>query len=190
MEVTVISDSIQEFNGKRFYRCDKYFQHKGLRLHRAVWIYHNGEVPYKHHVHHIDESRDNNGILNLMVKHGSDHLSLHSKKANHDKAIKAAQDASKEWHASEEGRAWHREHFEKVKDKMFVMVSKTCEHCGIEFTGLDRTKFCSNNCKSANRRKSGIDNVEAICPKCGSIFQTSKYVPRKYCSSCFSRKST
>ena len=186
MEIHVISETIQEFNGRRFYRCGFYFQHKGLRLHRAVWIYHNGAVPYKHHVHHIDENRDNNEIGNLMVKPMSDHLSLHSKKSNHDKAIKAAQDAAPEWHRSEEGRRWHKQHYEEMKDVLHENVTKICEHCGNEFIGKKHSKFCTNACKSANRRKLGLDNVYKSCEKCGELFETSKYTPNKYCSSCWS----
>lgn len=43
-------------------------------------------------------------------------------------------------------------------------------------------KFCSNNCKSAYRRKSGVDNEERICKICGEIFITNKYSKAKVCS--------
>ena len=32
MRVEVLSDTIQVFNGERFYLCGNYFQHKGKRL--------------------------------------------------------------------------------------------------------------------------------------------------------------
>ena len=36
MEYKVVSETIQELNGERFYLCGKYYQHNGKRLHRAV----------------------------------------------------------------------------------------------------------------------------------------------------------
>ena len=45
MQVSRISDTIQEFAGERFYLCGLYFQRKGNRLHREVWKYHRGEIP-------------------------------------------------------------------------------------------------------------------------------------------------
>ena len=37
MEYKVVSETIQELNGERFYLGGKYYQHNGKRLHRAVW---------------------------------------------------------------------------------------------------------------------------------------------------------
>ena len=45
MEVHVVSATAQRFNGQTYYLCGDYFQRKGRRLHRAVWEYHNGEIP-------------------------------------------------------------------------------------------------------------------------------------------------
>lgn len=40
MEVQKISSTAQRFNGVTYYLCGQYFQHRGKRLHRAVWEYH------------------------------------------------------------------------------------------------------------------------------------------------------
>ena len=77
MKVKVISPTIQEFDGERFYLCGKYFQHRGKRLHIAVWEYHNGDVLKGYHVHHIDEDRSNNQIENLCLMPASMHVSFH-----------------------------------------------------------------------------------------------------------------
>ena len=81
MKVTVISPTIQEFNGERFYLCGNYFQHKGKRLHVAVWKYHNGDIPKGYHIHHIDEDRTNNQIENLTQVEASWHSSRGKKVA-------------------------------------------------------------------------------------------------------------
>jgi hypothetical protein len=50
METIVLTDKKQMFNGVTYYLCGKYFQKNGIRLHRVVWEYHNGEIPEGYHV--------------------------------------------------------------------------------------------------------------------------------------------
>ena len=69
---------------------------------------------------------------------------------------------------------------------------RTCEHCG-KLYGWSRIgvppKFCGNNCKSAARRKSGVDNVPRSCAFCGGIFMADKYGKIKFCSRSCSRRN-
>ena len=67
MKVNIISETKQEFNGVVYYKCGEYYQRKGIRLHREVWKYHNGEIPKGYHVHHIDSNKNNNSIDNLEL---------------------------------------------------------------------------------------------------------------------------
>ena len=57
----------------------------------------------------------------------------------------------------------------------------TCENCGKDYYSIcnGRNKFCSNKCKSAYRRKIGVDNIEKKCIKCGEKFEVYKYSKRK-----------
>ena len=59
-KVIVISDTIQEFNGVRYYKCGNYFQCEGIRLHREVYTYHKGKIPKGFHVHHKKDTNKNN----------------------------------------------------------------------------------------------------------------------------------
>ena len=96
MGYQVISDTIQEFNGERFYLCGKYFQHNGKRLHRAVWEYHNGEIPEGYHIHHIDGNRFNNDITNLSLMPGLDHMKEHAgEESRRDMRVKSIEYAGK-----------------------------------------------------------------------------------------------
>jgi endogenous inhibitor of DNA gyrase (YacG/DUF329 family) len=61
-------------------------------------------------------------------------------------------------------------------------VKKECLVCGESFENIKHTKFCSNNCKSAHRRKLGVDNVDRKCAQCGCIFSVNKYKKVKFCS--------
>lgn len=89
MQVSRISDTIQEFAGERFYLCGLYFQRKGKRLHREAWKYHRGEIPKGFHVHHKDGDRSNNQIENLLLVEKSEHLSMHMTPEKKERSRKA-----------------------------------------------------------------------------------------------------
>lgn len=164
-----------------------------MRLHRYVWEKNNGPVPDGYHVHHKDLDKDNNDISNLGLMLGKTHEQLHGEitTADEDRVermrknlIKNALPKASEWHGSAKGRKWHSEHgkdaWKKRKPK-----SKLCEYCGSEFQSITRRpndRFCSNNCKSAWRRKQGYDNEERICAVCGKTFQINRYTKTKTCS--------
>lgn len=160
------------------------------RLHVYVWEYYNGEVPKGHHVHHKDFDKGNNEIDNLELLTEKEHLSLHGNAWSEERYQKQLQvlkekavPKAAEWHKSEEGAEWHKEHYENVKDKLHQKKTFICEECGKEFIAEDtgKNRFCSNNCKSKNRRKSGIDNEKRICEWCGKEFEVNKYAKTKTC---------
>ena len=161
MEVQVISRTVQKFNGESFYLCGFYYQHKGKRLHRAVWEHHNGAIPDGYHVHHKDGDRSNNDITNLLLLQGSDHLSEHmSKEERKEKSredIKKAIASAPAWHHSKEGKDWHSKHG-KESWKSRTTQTYTCSFCGKEFQtkhiyGENSNHFCHPNCKAAYHRR-------------------------------------
>ena len=164
--VIVISETIQEFQGVRYYLCGYYYQHKGKRLHRAVWEFFNGEIPEGYHVHHIDEDRSNNNIENLSLMPGVEHMTMHaqeeSRRENGRRAIRIAIELAPEWHRSEEGREWHRNHVKKLWEKYQEPREVTCTGCGCTYLTRDighkGSHFCSNNCKARYyRKKKNVD---------------------------------
>lgn len=188
MRVTIVSDTIQEFNGKRYYFSGHYFQRQGERLHIAVWKYYNGDIPKGYHIHHKDEDRHNNQIENLQMVKAYEHLSRHSSARDeyNQKHIKDMRELANEWHGSDEGRAWHSEHAKESWQKKGYN-KYTCSCCGKEFEtrhdyGADQNTFCSNACKAKHRAHSGIDNEERICAYCGKPFTVNKYAKRACCS--------
>ena len=191
----------QHFNGVKFTKDDKtgYYLNSTLRkrLHRYIWEYYNGEIPKGYQIHHIDGDKNNNNINNLEAIHKVKHATLHSKeKAEkyYDRMInnldKNARPKASEWHGSEQGKEWHKEQYQKTKDKLHETKEYICEHCGHKYTTTKKStnKFCSNKCKSAHRRESGVDNEERKCFYCGQTFITNKYYKTQCCSKACSNK--
>lgn len=158
-----------------------------IRAHRWVWMNNYGKIPEGYHIHHKDHDKTNNSIENLEMIDGRDHISYHSNiEENKERMRKLAaigRPLTKAWHASKEGKKWHREHalkqrFGRAEEKDYV-----CKVCEKEFKSfkLSRTSFCSNNCKSEFRRQSGIDKVIKICPICSSEYKINKYSKVKTC---------
>ena len=186
----------QEFNGIRFYQTEPtdYFRHsvKGttILMHRYVWEYYNCEIPKGYHVHHRDGNKANNDISNLALLKGTEHWRLHGKLLTDEERewrrqniITNAVPKAVEWHKSEEGKAWHKEQYEKNKEAFHKLVTKVCLNCNNEYQGGATSKFCSNRCKSAYRRKMGADKISKVCIICGKSFTCDKNRPAQCCSS-------
>lgn len=190
MRVIVINDTTQEFDGTRYYLCGLYFQRKGKRLHRAVWEYHNGQIPKGAHVHHILHDRSNNQIENLALRPTKQHCSHHAKQHDKTNWAKAMHQGAAAWHGSPEGIEWHRQHYEKHSGAALQRardrersIERFCQQCGKSFTAAHRTaRFCSRKCNEKWRRDNGLYDVQRICVVCGVAFTTNKHQMAKTCS--------
>ncbi|HHV32242.1 MAG TPA: HNH endonuclease [Clostridiales bacterium] len=195
MEVEYLEDGdLAIFNGRKYRRDKKtgYYLNSATheRLHRAVWECHKGEIPDGFHIHHIDEDKSNNEIVNLALLPGRVHVYLHGKERNryhHDEMVenleKNAVPKAAEWHGSEAGREWHSEHAKESAARM-AKREYVCLNCGKKFykKPLGENKFCSANCKAAYRRKSGVDDEIRTCVICGKEFKTNRYSKAVTCS--------
>lgn len=159
------------------------------RLHVYVWESHNGRVPEGYHVHHIDFDKSNNEIENLQLLTAEEHISLHGKnwtQERYEKQVEILRDRAvpkaAEWHKTESGKEWHKQHYEQTKQAMRKMVEHECEVCGKRFVSTPFAKFCSNGCKSAHRRKTGVDDEIRRCVVCGGEYKANRYSKSKTCS--------
>ena len=190
-----MQEEYQVFNGLRFRRDKKsgYYLNSTIckRIHVYVWEYYNGKVPKGYEVHHIDGDKNNNNIENLMILTKSDHLKIHASQMDADKINKLRKNLSVfarpkavEWHKSDEGRKWHKQHIEKQREKEAFQKEVFCNNCGTLFLtkSVKPNNFCCNACKSAFRRKNGADLIERKCAICGNVFLTNKYKQTKTCS--------
>lgn len=174
-----------------YYLTTKNNDRAGRRLHRVVWEYYNGTIPKGYHVHHKDFNKGNNDISNLQLMSSDEHKKLHGSELTNEEIEwrrnnikKTAQPKAAEWHKSEEGKKRHKEQYGKTKDRFLQKKIFVCEVCGKEFESqnMGRNRFCSNKCKSAWRRKSGLDNEIRVCEICGKEFEVNKYSKAKTCS--------
>lgn len=192
------------FNGIRFRRYPHAKQHsdrvyftpgiadrqRGIkRLHEEIWISIHGPIPEGHHVHHADHNALNNDPRNLVcipseehrAHHTNDHEAKEAKRTegwlSHLDVIRPLAAA---WHSSPEGKAWHAEHGRAVIDSR-PMIDAACEHCGAAYQSKLPMRFCSNKCKTAHRRESGVDNEERTCEWCASRFTANRYSRKRFC---------
>jgi rubrerythrin len=160
---------------------------KGIgRLHEEIWKAEHGPIPDGWHIHHKDEDPLNNELANLEALPAGEHHRHHharpatpAKKAHLDNVRHLAA----EWHSSAAGTEWHAE---LARKQWTSRESRqwTCEHCGkpFEATTIQQPKYCSNNCKSAARRASGVDNETRTCVACGQAFVVNRYSRSKTCN--------
>lgn len=142
----------------RLYPSEKYFKgwcvvngiKKKTTAHRYVWEKQNGKIEKGFHVHHKDEDKSNNSIDNLEVISPKVHAKIHFTEERKQKTIKIllekAVPKSKEWHGSEAGKEWHRNH---AKTSLQCETrSGNCKNCGQAFETNSRIKiYCSYQCK-------------------------------------------
>lgn len=170
-------------------------------MHVVVWEHHNGKIPKGFHVHHIDGDKSNNVIENLKLLSMSEHLSFHAKNLSPERLAKSRKHMeeirplTKKWHASDKGYEWHSKHGIKTFTRKDPIEVK-CLCCGKKFFAdlldLHHAKFCSNACKSRQRRTIKIDDIEVTCDFCGKIFKRNKYARKKrgsFCSISCGRRS-
>lgn len=117
----------------------------------------------------------------------SDHLRMHMTEEKRKRSSVWAGEIrhlTKEWHASEEGRLWHKLHALKNKFGKNEPRDMECEVCGSGYktTKLHMSRFCTNACKSVWRRNSGLDDSPRKCKKCNQEFICNKYAKTLYCS--------
>jgi len=181
--------------GLRFARDEKtgYYLNSSnhVRLHVFVWEQANCKVPKGYHVHHDNGDKNDNRLINLRLMSRREHIILHGKNLTAEErewrrrnlAEKARPKAS-DWHRSEEGRKWHKEQARQLSKKMLAQkIEHICTVCGKHyFSHHHDGKFCSPNCKTKGRKRTGIDNVQRICVICGNTFIADKNNKTRTCS--------
>lgn len=165
--------------------------HKGyLRFgrqpcHRIIWIEDVGPIPKGYDVHHKDGNKLNNLLSNLECISKSDHMRLHALEEREKRSKRMSKNSEKlhAWLKTDRGKKFLSD---KAKKQFQNRLERSCvcAECGKSFMSKHTvpTKFCSNNCMSRDRRKSGKDNEERSCIICSNPFVINKYQLTKTCS--------
>lgn len=188
-----------EFQGRLFYQDSEqlYFRawnpQKGRPdyLHRCVWEAANGPIPDGFHVHHKDENRENLEALSVSA-HKKEHWQLASldQRRSMESHLSNIRPLAAEWHKSEAGRTWHAEKAKAELPERAHLLN--CVHCKKEVVRIgviQEGRFCSNACKAAYRRASGVDAESRLCAHCTRCFTVNRYAKTRTCSrACANRK--
>lgn len=180
---------------RNYFRAGRSDVYKGWSyLHRDIWAAIHGPIPDGHDVDHIDGNPINNAIGNLQLLTEAEHHAKHAPEQSKrgcerwahmsDEQRAALLAAAAKWHGTAEGLAWHAENGKRVAAGMET-VDCICEQCRAAYSvrkiHSTSTRFCSNNCRSAARRASGVDDEERTC-KCGTAFVVNRYSKIRNCS--------
>lgn len=188
-----IVDSLRFRKDKKTgYYLSTYINGKRYRLHRYLYEKYKGNIPKGYEVHHKDHNKDNNNLNNLVLLSTKEHKLLHGRELTKEQREfyknnlnEKARPKAIEWHKSEEAKEWHKEQYKKTlgnrKPQKLI-----CEQCGkgYEIITNGTNRFCSNKCKSAWRRESGVDNEERKCVLCEQTFLCNKYSKKTKCDNC------
>lgn len=178
LKETIVFNGVEyKLMGTRRYYLSQSRSNEGRRrakgLHVAIWEHHNKtEVPKGFEVHHKDGNTFNNDISNLECLSVSEHRKLYKLKdpEKHNLHLNKARQRASEWHKSDEGREWHKEHYKHTFAKIEAKTY-TCEQCGKVYESRRSTRFCSHNCDVKWRYHNEYETENRNCVMCGTEFE-------------------
>lgn len=185
------------YRGEKFWlqTTGRYFQsrRKGeveRLLHRRIWSDRHGPIPEGMVVHHIDGDWRNNDIANLALLSHSEHAAEHMRERlalpgaaeRNAEWLDRARIAAAEWHGSDEGLAWHREHGKQTWEGRDP-VDAVCSKCGATFQTYfpSRARFCSTACMQAVAFRRYFTE-QRTCAWCGVEFMANRHRKTACCS--------
>ena len=196
--VEIVDDKHQSFDGIIYAeRQGKHF-FANQSIHRAVWQYYNGEIPYDHVIHHVDGNKANNSINNLHCLTSSEHQILHkvTMAETSEKICRYCGENFLSKGTSDFCSERCRQHA-AYEDKE-NWATRVCPVCGAEFSCYKFSKqtFCSNKCGVSARVQKQLAEKERrtiTCENCGKeVSAAEAYSSRFCCESCrgFYRQKT
>lgn len=158
-----------------------------LRLHEEIWRDAHGDIPEGYEVHHADFDPLNNELSNLACVTIAEHKELHRERGRQRGRERGVPDAARRaataWHRSEAARPLHVANGHAAWATVETRT-EVCEQCDAAYdvrTLHRRDRFCSDKCKSAARRASGVDDEQRSCAVCSAAYTVNRYSRKKTC---------
>lgn len=168
-----------------YFKCT--IAHKPTFLHRLVYEDNFGKIPKGMHVHHKDGNEANNSPDNLELltpkEHSNEHMDDERAERCRKNLNKNARPKACEWHKDPANKE-HHVRLGYLSWESFEPKEMRCLHCDNKYMSKTRRvdKYCSNKCRAAARRSSGVDNIKKHCEFCGCEFVADKYAKTRFCS--------
>lgn len=110
---------------RRYFKPGGQWVQRGVgALHQEVWKHHRGPIPDGWHVHHKNGDFLDNRIENLECLPPAEHYDQHQadrsalgRSPAQQAHLDRIRSKAAEWHRSEAGRAWHREHARQQQER-------------------------------------------------------------------------
>lgn len=172
--VEVIDDEHQRFNGV-IYREDKGGHYiTNYPIHRAVYAYYRGEIPANYEIHHVDENKANNTLVNLQCLTKQEHRRLHNNQSLQEERI--CKICGKVF-IVQKGCQKHVIYCSKKCQYEASRVKRICSLCGKEFltTSWKPAEHCRSCARKLSWEKRRVQNpprplIKKHCPICGKLF--------------------
>lgn len=171
-----------------YFKCQSKLFKQGIRyLHREIWKSHNGPIPDGFHIHHKDGNTLNNSIENLEMLTRMAHLSGHWTDEKRERARNNAakiRPLTKAWHASPEGREWHKQHAVNSILKSMKPKWVKCIYCEVVFLSKRAygAKYCNPACRQRYYSVTKRYHTNRVCVVCLKEFTSSSKREVKFCS--------
>lgn len=186
MEVKIIDETHQEFNGQ-IYGRDKngYYRSRIGQLHVNVWKYHNGEIPKGWDVHHLDHNPANNQLDNLQCMPHGEHKKLHAARAIKVEATCIICGTTFLTRSDYPAKTCSPSCRSKYRYKQ--KIERICVICNSVFT-ISKTsprKTCCLKCERILQKRTRAEKmnlVECQCAQCCKTFYTDATNPSHFCS--------
>ena len=169
-----VLNEVVEFNGDKYYRYPGsrlknrrcYFESVAGKLHRNVWVFHNGPVPNGWHIHHLDGDTGNNHIDNLEAIPPGEHSSKHAIERPYRTLVCEMCNGKYQTHSIRPtrwcSRACGNRHWDATQK---VEVTRVCVICTQDFKSLKDSiaRTCGSKCSRVLAAKTRLtaDNHQA-----------------------------
>ena len=174
---------------RMYFLCSPGSVRDNRRLHRQKWIDRHGPIPEGYEIHHKNGNALDNQLANLeclsIEQHKIKHPLSPSQIERRKQQLDQCRHLAAQWHRSEAGRQWHKNHAQKMHFGKGQTIEYVCLQCGERCTSCQtnkQAKFCSRKCKAAYRRSTGIDDEQRVCVICKTTFIINKYSRTQTCS--------